>query len=108
MTTELTLKERNEFDLDVFNSDFDHLFMISGSLEIERDGVTYCLISSVRDSNDELLPNFITKEWVISVIESKDEVQEMVANLQPYEEDYTEEQSTAGYENITRRFYELG
>ena len=94
MNTHVTLKENQEFELDVFNSDFEMLFTIEGYAEIEKDGITFCVVSKVEDGYNVQLDNFVTKEWVISVLESNDEVKYRIEALQPREEGYTESVSS--------------
>lgn len=96
MNTHLTLKENTEFEIDVLNSEHEVLFTVEGLLDIESTGVTYCLISTTTDTYGESLDNFVTKEWVISVLESNDEVKDRMEALQPREEGYTESVSIIG------------
>lgn len=92
MNTHLTLKENQEFELDVYNSESEHMFCVEGYVEIESTGVTFCVISKVTDSQAEPLDNFVTKKWVSSTIESKEEVKEIIASLDN-SESYSESQT---------------
>ena len=96
MNTHVTLKENQEFEIEVQDSYSDHIFTVEGYAEIEATGVTFCVISTTTDVYGEDLDNFVTKEWVISVLESNDEVKDRMEALQPREEGYTESVSIIG------------
>jgi hypothetical protein len=81
MITELTLKENNEYEIDVFNSEYEVLFTVEGYAEIEATGITFCVISKTTDSYGETLVNFATKEWVISVLENNNEIKDRMESL---------------------------
>ncbi len=94
MNTHVTLNETQQFEIDVFNSDFEMLFTIEGYAEIEKNGITFCVVSKVEDGYNVQLDNFVTKEWVISVLESNDEVKDRIESLQPREGGYAESVSS--------------
>ena len=94
MNTHVTLKENNEFEIDAFSSEYEVLFTVEGYAEIEATGVTFCVISTTTDVYGEDLDNFVTKEWVISVLESNDKVKDRMEALQPREGGYTESVSS--------------
>jgi len=68
MNTHLTLKENQEFELDV---DLNEGFRITveGMVQIENDTVIFCTVSETR-GYDSVYDNFFDKNWIISAIQS--------------------------------------
>ena len=69
--TKLHLKKNNDFTMYVFNDLEEHVITIEGYAEIDNKEVTFFVVSKVCDSCRNELPNFISKDWVVSEIENK-------------------------------------
>ena len=89
MQTELTL-DKQDFKLDVLNSEFDLIMTISGSIDVGIDGIDYCIITKIEDSNNVEMDNLVRLEWVMSALESHTEVKVMIEQNKQENDQYDE------------------